>query len=202
MNWALTEYHLRASGPRLNWGKYVMTATVVGYATAFGVIVSALAVVYQIYKAHFNTNVQLVLEFLKQFNSSSFELKRQKAATAILANSEDVSGAEPIFDLFETVGYLVKKRAIADELALHTFYYWVHGYWTIGKMHIKKRRDLEKDIEVWNHFEYLHDRLLKLQRESANRSEPEIMNDEDRNRFLIEETELILDMPRASSRKS
>jgi hypothetical protein len=147
-------------------GDYAMDATVIGgYATAAGVIISVFTLAssvftlaYQSRKARFNTSVQLVLELEKRFNNPSFEAKRQQAATAILAKPTDVSGAEPIFDLFEMIGYLVKKGAIADELALIIFYYWVHGYWTIGKMHIRQRRSYEKDVDVWSYFEYLHNR--------------------------------------------
>jgi len=173
-----------------------MDATVIGgYATAVGVIISVFTLAssvftlaYQSRKARFNTSVQLVLEFDKRFNSPSFEVKRQQAATAILAKPTDVSWAEPIFDLFEMIGYLVKKEAIADELALITFYYWVHGYWTIGKIHIQQKHGYEKD--VWGNFEYLHNRLLEIQRKTANRFEREIMSEADKNIFLNEEKDL------------
>jgi hypothetical protein len=168
-----------------------MDATVIGgYATALGVIISIFTLAYQSYKARFNTSVQLVLEFEKRFNSLSFEFKRQQAATSILAKATDMGGAEPIFDLFETIGYLVRKGAIAEDIAWNVFYYWVHGYWTVGKMHIQQRRGYEKDVDLWSNFEYLHKRLLAIQRRTANRSEPETMIETDKDIFLNEETEL------------
>src|SRR5215831_2388368 len=49
---------------------------------------------------------------------------------------------------------------------------------------------VRKDVDVWSNFEYLHNRLLAIQRKTANRSEPEIMSEVEKNIFLNEEREL------------
>jgi hypothetical protein len=107
-----------------------------GYATALGVIVSIFTLAYQSYKARFYASVQLVLGCEERFNSPDFETKRQRVANSILNKATDLRLAEPIFDFFETVGYLVRKGAIKEDIAWNTFFPWVHGYWAVGKAYI------------------------------------------------------------------
>jgi hypothetical protein len=57
-------------------------------------------------------------------NSPSFEGKRRRAASALL-NNKDTAEAEPVYDFFERIGFLVRKGEIDTEIAWSMFYDWV-----------------------------------------------------------------------------
>jgi hypothetical protein len=153
------------------------------YATLAGVIVTAAGVMVsmgifaiQAYRGRFRTSIDLTLRLGEQFDSPSFEKKRCDAASALSTN-KNLDEAEPIFDALDTVGFLVRKKAIDEEIGWSVFYYWVQGYWSNGKAHIEAKRQSEKDMTLWADLEGLHKVLLKVQRRQANQSEPDVLDE-------------------------
>lgn len=167
------------------------------YATLAGVVVSATGVIISMfvfakeaYRARFRTSIDLALKCEETFNGPSFEEKRRKAASALLTD-KDTAEAEPIYDFFEIVGFLVRKKAIDADIAWSMFYDWVHGYWSNGEAHIMKLRSEKKDRTLWDDFERLHAALLETQRKEANQSEPNLLSTEEMIKFLNEEKSIL-----------
>jgi len=132
--------------------------------------------------------IELVLKFDARFNSPDFQKIRRKAAASLL--TLEYEAAEDVFDLFEMIGFLVVRRKVIDEeFAWHTFWEWVHGYWSAGADHIAKKRKAEKDTAYWADFETLHAKLLEIQRKKVNKSEPERLAPEILSKFLDGELE-------------
>ena len=100
--------------------------TLVSIAQVGGVLVAISALWWQIRRARLATNVELALRFDDKFNREDFRKLRADAAKE-LKQGDPSKKAEDVFDLFETIGYLVRTSAIRRELAWHTFYEWVHG---------------------------------------------------------------------------
>jgi hypothetical protein len=160
--------------------------TLVSIAQVGGVLVAISALWWQIRRARLATNVELALRFDEKFNREDFRKLRADAAQELKKGSPSKK-AEDIFDLFETIGYLVRTSAIRKELAWHTFYEWVHGYWSIGNPQIMKSRHEKKDPKRWSDFEYLHKELLKVQRSESSPGEPELLSPEEIDEFLRDE---------------
>jgi hypothetical protein len=166
------------------------------YATAAGVIVSIAGVIVsmgifaiQAYRGRFRTSIDLALRLGDQFDSPGFEKKRCEAASALSTN-KNLDEAEPIYDILDTLGFLVRKKAIDKEIAWSVFYYSVQGYWSNGKAHIEAKRQNDKDETLWVDFERLHAVLLKIQRHRANKSEPDVLGQKEKEQFLDDEKSL------------
>jgi hypothetical protein len=160
--------------------------TLVSTAQFGGVLVAISALWWQIRRARVSTNVELVLKFDDKFNREDFRRIRSIAARQF-RGSQSADSAEDVFDFFETLGYLVRTGAIEKELAWHTFYEWVRGYWSVGLQHIQTKRQERKDPALWADFEYLHKVLLKVQRKTSS-GDPELLTTAEIDKFLTDET--------------
>lgn len=150
------------------------------------VIVSILALLYQIRRSRIATSLELVTKFDDRFNGDEFR-KVRLAASQALSEHPSPTEAEDVFDFFETLGYLARTGAAEKGFLWHTFYHWVHGYWSAGSQHIKQKRTEAKNAKLWCDFEALHAALLKIERREANQSEPEFLSPDEIKHFLNEE---------------
>ena len=158
-------------------------------APALGVLVAAIALYYQILRSRFSMNLDLVLKLDERFNAADFKNIRSKASSLLLTKrtKNNLKRAEDVFDFFETLGYMVKHKALDKNIVWHTFYYWVHGYWSIGKDYILSSRQEESDKSIWEDFEWLHNELLKIERVKGKKSECELICQEKIIEFLKDE---------------
>jgi len=160
--------------------------TVVSVAPIIGVLVAAWALIYQIRRSRFALNVELSLKLEDRFNSSDFEKIRSNAARPML--KQQFLLAENVFDFFDTLGYLVRCKAVDKEIIWSIFFHWAHGYWSAGSQYIARRRQNENDQTLWEDFEYLHNELLKLHRRKGNRLHSTLLNKKEITEFLEEES--------------
>jgi hypothetical protein len=156
---------------------------------ALGVLVAAIALYYQILRSRFSMNLDLVLKMDDKFNNVEFKKLRVKIAKSILGKGkkDDFKGAEDVFDLFETVGYFVRHKALDKKIVWHTFYVWLHGYWSIGKNYILSERLDKRDNTLWEDFEWLHNELLIIERAKTKKVEPELLCKEEIINFFKNE---------------
>lgn len=100
---------------------------------------------------------------------------RSRAAKALipkLAAQVDLStDLEPVLDFFETLGLLVRRRAVDEELAWNSFSYWLLRYAALAPDQIKARRRSESDWTYYEEFEHLAERLTQF--EAGKRNLPE-----------------------------
>jgi hypothetical protein len=150
-----------------------------------GVLVAICALIYQISRSRFSLNVELCLKLEDKFNSPDFRKTRSNAAKLIL--KKQFVKAEDVFDYFETLGYLVREKALDKKIVWSTFFEWVQGYWSAGIQYIQEARQEGKDQTIWEDFEYLHNELLKIQRERGNSSQPELLSHTELVTFLKKE---------------
>ncbi len=148
---------------------------------ALGVLVAVIGLFYQIWRSKFSMNLDLVLKFDDKFNNPDFKKIRLKVSRTIFNKKmkNKFTDAEDVFDFFETVGYLVRHRALNKKIVWSTFYFWVHNYWSYGKDYIINERIEEKDKTIWEDFEWLHNELLKIERKETGKQEPEIASKEE-----------------------
>jgi hypothetical protein len=162
---------------------------IINIVPALGVLVTVIALYYQIWRSQFSMNLDLILKLDDKFNSSDFKKIRSKASSAILSEETDNKfiHAEDVFDFFETLGYFVKHKALDKKIVWHTFYGLAHSYWSVGKDYIFSVRKEKADDTLWEDFQWLHNELLKIERTNTNKLEPEILSQEEIVKFLKNE---------------
>jgi hypothetical protein len=151
---------------------------------SIGTVLAVSIAVRQIMLSRLTASADLLLRLEDRFDDEGFLECRAAAAKAIKnttkANKGDI---EDVFDFFETIGILVRKRALDKELVWSSFFYWLHGYYLFGKKFLDEQR---KNFPArYDEFVWLHNKLLKI--EHSKRPSPESEWD----MFLDEEAGLI-----------
>ena len=82
-------------------------------------------------------------------------------ATQALLEQKDYGDTDELFDFFDSVGLYVERGLLDVEIAHAFFFHWVNLYWVAGKVYIAKVR--EASAGIWDNFESLHERLLKIE---------------------------------------
>jgi hypothetical protein len=164
---------------------YLEYESILKTVPVLSVFVAICALIYQIRRSRFSLNVELTLKLEDRFNSSDFEKIRSNAAKSMLKKQFHL--AEDVFDFFETLGYLVRRKAVDKEIVWHTFFHWVHGYWSAGAQQITKRRNEEKDQTLWEDFEYLHRLLVELDRRKNRKRCTALLGRSQIDQFLKQE---------------
>lgn len=124
-----------------------------------------------------SVSADLALKLGDNFDSEVSVARRGRVANAFLNNLK-IAEADDVFDFFEQVGFFVRKGLIEADVAHSFFFHWVNLYWIAGRETIREKR-----IEcsgLWKDFEFLYEKLLKI----------EITTDP-RSRFINPSAELI-----------
>jgi hypothetical protein len=148
----------------------------------FALLLAGIIVAWVESRRHrFTQSIEMILRFEERFNSLDFLKQREAAAKCLKAkaykNPTDRCSrdADEVLDFFETIGYLLRRRALDEKMVLHTFWHWIMGYYQGAEEHINEVR--KSDQTVWEDFVQLHQRMESIQRF-------DVSNDE----FLSEET--------------
>jgi len=143
----------------------LMTAEIITAWAAVGAVIAAVASVVIASKSRNDFRLSLAADLSMKlddrFNSEEFEEMRSKAATALLSN-ESLESAEDVFDFFETLGLLLRTKAVTRELAYNFFFHWANLYWAAGKDYIAQRR--QASITLWTDFEFLYKELIEIEK--------------------------------------
>jgi hypothetical protein len=137
------------------------------------VIVSIFALFYQIRHSRFALGVELLQKQDERFNSDEFYQKRMLAVKSI--QSKSFIDAEEIYDFFETIGLLLRRRALDKEFVWSSFYWWIHRYWYVSKAYVERRRIETHDLTLWQDFEYLAKKLNKYEKKKRKATSDSIL---------------------------
>ncbi|MHB1699636.1 MAG: DUF4760 domain-containing protein [Acidobacteriaceae bacterium] len=96
--------------------------------------VAVWAVVYQVGRARFQQEIDLLVRQEADFFGDEKCQQRSLAASGILRG--DFSEAEDILDFFETIALYIRKDALDQYMVWHTFSYWIYGYFEATRSHI------------------------------------------------------------------
>jgi hypothetical protein len=144
----------------------------------------ALAITYfHLRHSRFALAVDIILKYEERFDEQGMRAARAAAAEALKAGTESPE-LEDVLGFFETIGLLVRRRAVTVEFASNTFAFWVLRYWQLAKSRVEARREAESDSTLFENVEYLVDRFKKVERRSSS---PTSFSDEQLSRFLEEE---------------
>jgi hypothetical protein len=166
--------------------KMYCASNIGNFISSAGVLVAIGALFYQIRRSRFSQNIDLTLRLEKEFDSKEFKEKRKLAAQSML--KKEYKNAEDVFDFFETLGLLVRRKAVDKQFAWHSFYYWVHRYWSSGCEYINEKR--KNEPALFENFKKLHEELIKIEAKESNVSTSDLcLSSESINEFIIEESE-------------
>ena len=147
---------------------------------SIGTIWAVSMAVWQIRLSRITASADLLLRLEDRFDDKGFIEKRKDAVRAIKNTTRANQGnIEEIFDFFETIGILVHKGALDEELAWSSFFYWLHGYYRFGKKFLDEQR--ENFPSRYEEVIRLHDKLSKIENlnRPSDKSEWDIFLDEE-----------------------
>jgi hypothetical protein len=130
-------------------------------STCAAVVISLAAVVglyVESRRARFQRGVQLLLRFNDDFFGDRMRNARERAAKGI--KQKKYEEVDDVLDFFETVGLLVRRRAVDELFVWHSFSYWIHRYRALTRDHVVSCR--AKDATWWEDFVWLEDRLTEV----------------------------------------
>jgi hypothetical protein len=150
--------------------------------------VAILGLILQSKTTKFTLDVDLLVRLEDKFDEEAMLVIRKKAARALLlGNNLDVAG--DVFDFFETMGLLLRKGALDQEMATNEFSYWAVSYWMAGQKYIKQVRS--KDPNYWINYERLVNIMNKTNKRSY-KSSLYVLSKEEVREFLEVESKLAI----------
>ncbi|HEY3136042.1 MAG TPA: hypothetical protein VGL29_08440 [Blastocatellia bacterium] len=166
----------------------------IALVTALAALVVAVVTYLQLKHARFALGVDLLLKLEAQFDQPHMKVARSRAAKSLITKlraREELltTDLEPVLDFFETLGLLVRRQAVHEEVAWNSFSYWLERYATLGRDQIKARRRLESDWTYYENFEQLSNRFAVLDARKRKLKALPTLSDELLAKFLEEEVE-------------
>ncbi len=141
-------------------------------AAAVGALAAAIVAVYQASLTRLTLGADLIMKLEDRFEEPEFMKKRKRAAKALKAVSQTNKGdIEDVLDFFETLGLLVRRRALDPELAWSSFFYWLHGYYRWAETFIVDQQRLFPNR--YRDVVRLHESLLTVELDKENLNEAE-----------------------------
>ena len=151
----------------------------------FVAICGLVGIAIQIHRSRFSLSVELTLKLEDKFNSQSFRKVRAAAAKSI--KSGKYHEAEDLFDFFETIGLLVRRKALNKEMVWHTFFHWVHGYWLMSSAYISDMR--KANPSTYRDFALLNQQLYDLEKRENISGDSELTwSPNELKQFMLDES--------------
>jgi hypothetical protein len=131
------------------------------FLIGIGTIVLAVVAGYQAWLLRNSTMADLTLKLDERFNDKLLR-KRKKAAQSLKNRpAEHDADIEDVLDFFETLGFLIRHRALDKKVVWHTFFYWIHGYWKFTRGFVANQQSTSP--ARYAEIEYLHEKTLKIE---------------------------------------
>jgi hypothetical protein len=157
-----------------------------GAMAAVAALIVAVVTCLQLKHSRFALGVNIILKLEATFDAPEMSAARSLAATALKAdpNTADI---EPVLDFFETIGVLLRRRAIDEELVWSSFSYWVLRYAALARDQIHARRKAEADDTYYEEFDFLVKQMTALEVKKRRLKAPPFFSTASLAGFLNEE---------------
>jgi hypothetical protein len=151
------------------------SATLAAWCTAlitlFGILAAVCAVWWQIRKQGLMNSAGMITDLADQYTSEEWRSYRVHCAATIEALQRgevvDLSKDFPVLGFFENIGHLVRRRILDKRMIWNKFGWYITRYYialTYGSNLIEKNRMREGDSTLWEEFEWLNKRMLRVYR--------------------------------------
>jgi hypothetical protein len=142
---------------------------VLAVITSITSIITIIILMKQTKVSRLQTRVTILMKYTDEFDSHLMQDARIRASEAlkIARETQKIDGLgeiEDVLDFFEGVALLVRQKAIEPILVWHSFFYWIHRYYSLGKDYIDSVRKDPKERSTWEDLVWLHPRLLKIEK--------------------------------------
>jgi hypothetical protein len=117
--------------------------------------------------------VRLHLAMEDRFDSGTFAVARAGLARQVLAKAPHDEIQETVFDFFESLAILDRRRMLDDDLAWNTFSYYVTRWWAACKDYVIEERKLQREERIpqsYVQFEAFATRLYDREPENSTRT--------------------------------
>jgi hypothetical protein len=157
------------------------------------IIVSIIALLAQLKRSRFSQSVDLILKLEERFSDSkAMKEKRQLAGEALRSNpSSPSSDIEDVLDFFETLGLLVRRKALDEEMVWNTFYHWLHRYWLLCEPYITEKRRTK--LTLWGDYVNLEKRIVAIEWEKTKSRDDIDLSKQELDEFINDECNLAED---------
>jgi len=172
-------------------------ASTTGLLTALAALVLAAITRSQLKHSRFALGVDLVLSLEDRFDAPDFQRQRAKAAAALL-NSADLDNVEPVLDFFETLGLLLRRRAVDPELVWSSFAHWILRYGALAQPTIQARRRRDADATYYSLFDELLHAMRHVEAKKRGLTTPPTFAGDQLSAFLRDEVSLATPSPPAA----
>lgn len=164
------------------WGT---VAAAVG--TFVAIIAAILTFVAQTKQSRFSLGVDILLKFDERWSSDDMIESRRCAARKLLAG--DATGVDDVMDFFATVGLLLRRGVLDDEMTWATFFIPFNNYWNAASTYIANQR--RSDPTVWSSVAYLNSRLVPVEKRKRRCNDSQVIpSQSDLRQFLQTESQL------------
>ncbi|HKT31617.1 MAG TPA: hypothetical protein VJS89_03875 [Gammaproteobacteria bacterium] len=163
-----------------------IAATLAAIIAAIAILISIWRQIAESRRYRLSQSIELLLKLEDRFDSASFRNLRKIAARSAIEGN--FAGLEPILDYFETVGLLLERGVLDEEMIWSTFSNWILNYAQIGTQYIAEVQ--AEDSTLWTYMMRLRDRMDEVQERITHQKYPSLTPDE-RENFLREEAYLI-----------
>jgi len=160
--------------------------------TALGSLIAAIATIYGICKTTKTqkevASVDILLRYENKFESKKMRKHRKGLASTILNDSKDFvtqGEHESVLDFFESIGMLMRKKYLDPESIWVSFGYYIIRWRKVCQNYINHIRTVHHDNTLYEEFEYLADKICKI--EEKKRNGMNSISKEELDNFLREE---------------
>jgi hypothetical protein len=128
---------------------------------------------------------QLLLD--EKFNSIRIIKARKSVANELLNHEENPW--ETVMEFFESMGLLLRKESLDEEMVWATFSFYITGWWEASKAFIEKKSST--DDTMYSDFKFLIERMSAMDMQKQNKNLEEVTwTEQDVIIFLKDERDL------------
>jgi hypothetical protein len=80
---------------------------------------------------------------------------------------------------------LVRRKALDKEVAWHSFFHWIHGYWTCSSEYIIEER--RNNSSVYKDFVQLHQLMCDYEKDTNHLTDSELILSPDEIREFLDD---------------
>jgi ribosomal-protein-alanine N-acetyltransferase len=161
---------------------------------AIGTILTLLLIYKQIASARDVSAYQFLRSEDERFESPEMVRKRSNLARVLITHPDEFEMidecAEEVCDYFEALGLMLRKNITPKYFTWTMYYDYIAKYWSLLQGYVHWSRTERGDRTYYCEFQYLYDRMVKLQERIAKLKKFEPPTAEDLRPFLRSELQL------------
>ena len=173
-------------------GSEILWVSLTAIASWVMVVITWFLIRSQIKLSKEDLKVRLQTNYEEKFDSPSMIAERKRLAEQLLSNASHEDIQEPVMNFFESVGILLRREYLDEEMVWTGFSFHAIRWWSACKDYILQERRLQNnDDTIFREFEELVDELYEFEAEERYLTRAQLEpSKQDLQRFLEAEKNL------------